>query len=162
MIMLRDSACVCVCVIRWWLTLCDPRDCSSPGSSVHGILQARILEKVASPFSRGSSQTRNQTRVSCITGSFFFFFLRTQFRRLKIQKAARRWLSHIRRVLWYWRLSNKERIRIILTGWWVHGSVHFVIILCLTVPVIFKSLKVYVHPWQIQVNVWQNQYNTVK
>ena len=37
------------------LTLCDPLDCKLPGSSVHGILQARILEWVATPFSRGSS-----------------------------------------------------------------------------------------------------------
>ena len=37
------------------LTLCDPLDCKPPGSSVHGILQARILEWVATPFSRGSS-----------------------------------------------------------------------------------------------------------
>ena len=41
-------------------TLCDPMDCSLPGSSVHGILQARILEWVTIPFSRGSSQPRNQ------------------------------------------------------------------------------------------------------
>ena len=40
-------------------TLCDPRDCSPPGSSVHGILQARILEWVAIPFSRGPSQPRD-------------------------------------------------------------------------------------------------------
>ena len=45
-------------------TLCDPLDCSPPGSSVHGILQARILEWVAMPFSRGSSQSRHQTCVS--------------------------------------------------------------------------------------------------
>ena len=44
--------------------LCDPRDCSPPGSSVHGILQARILEWVAMPSSRGSSQPRDQTHVS--------------------------------------------------------------------------------------------------
>ena len=43
-------------------------DCSLPGSSVLGILQARILEWVAVPFSRGSSQPRNQTRFSCIAG----------------------------------------------------------------------------------------------
>ena len=41
------------------------------GLSVHGILQARILEWVAFPFSRGSSQPRNGTRVSCIAGRFF-------------------------------------------------------------------------------------------
>ena len=52
-------------------TLCDPMDYSPPGSSVHGILQARILEWVAVPFSRGSSQPRDQTQVSFITGGFF-------------------------------------------------------------------------------------------
>ena len=45
-----------VLVIQSCLTLCDPMDCSLPGSSVHGILQARILEGVAIPFSRGSSR----------------------------------------------------------------------------------------------------------
>ena len=49
------------------LTLCDPIDYSSPGSSVHGIFQTRILEEVAISFSRGSSQLRIQTRVSCIS-----------------------------------------------------------------------------------------------
>ena len=49
-----------------------PIDCSPPGSSVHGgILQARILEWVAMPSSRGSSQPRDQTHVSCIAGGFF-------------------------------------------------------------------------------------------
>ena len=43
-----------VLVTQSCLTLCDPMDCSLPGSSVHGILQARILEWVAIPFSRGS------------------------------------------------------------------------------------------------------------
>ena len=55
-------------------TLCDPRDCSSPGSSVHGILQARILEWVAMPSFRGSSRPRDKTHVCfvfCITGGFF-------------------------------------------------------------------------------------------
>ena len=52
-------------------TLCDPMNCSPPGSSVHGILQARILEWVAMPSSRGSSQPRDQTQVSCTGGRFF-------------------------------------------------------------------------------------------
>ena len=61
--------CVCVCVLVAWScpTLCDPMDCSPPASSVCGILQVRILEWVAIPFSRGSSQPRDQTRVSCIS-----------------------------------------------------------------------------------------------
>ena len=53
------------------LTLCDPLACSPPASSVHGILQARILEWVVMPFSRGSSQSRDQTQVSRIAGRFF-------------------------------------------------------------------------------------------
>ena len=48
------------------LTLCDPMDWSLPGSSVHGLLQARILEWLAIPFSRGSSRPRDWTWVSCI------------------------------------------------------------------------------------------------
>ena len=52
-------------------TLCDPMDCNPPGSSVHGILQAGILEWVAMPSPRGSSQLKDQTEVSCIAGGFF-------------------------------------------------------------------------------------------
>ena len=51
---------------------CNPIDCSLPGSSVHGILQARILEWVAISFSRGSSRPRNQTLVSYLAGRFFY------------------------------------------------------------------------------------------
>ena len=53
-------------VIKSSLTLLGPIECSLLGSYVHGILQARILEWVAIPFSRGSSQLRDQTHVSCI------------------------------------------------------------------------------------------------
>ena len=54
MVSQRSCVCVCVCMLvtQSCLTLCDPMDCSLPGSSVHGILQARILERVAIPFSR--------------------------------------------------------------------------------------------------------------
>ena len=51
--------------------LCDPIDGSPPGSPVPGILQARILECIAISFSRGSSQPRDRTHVSCIAGRFF-------------------------------------------------------------------------------------------
>ena len=53
------------------LTLCYPMDCSLPGSSVHGIFQARVLEWVAISFSRGSSQPRDQTWVSLTAGRPF-------------------------------------------------------------------------------------------
>ena len=58
-------------------TLCNPMDCSPPGSSVHGISQARILEWVAISFSRGSSLPRDWTWVSCVAGRFFFFTIWT-------------------------------------------------------------------------------------
>ena len=52
-------------------TLCNPMDCSPPGSSTHGILQARTLEWVAMPSSRGSSRPRDQTEISHIVSRFF-------------------------------------------------------------------------------------------
>ena len=81
----KKNNCIFVNIFKNWisgpcmhaqlcLTLCSPIDCNLPGSSVHGILQARILEWVAIPSSRGSSQPRDQTHVSCvscISGKFF-------------------------------------------------------------------------------------------
>ena len=68
-------ACTHVCLVASsCLILCDPMDCRPPGSSVHGILQARTLEWVARPSSRGPSRLKDQTHVSCvscITGRFF-------------------------------------------------------------------------------------------
>ena len=58
--------CVSVCALSC-LTLCDPIDCSPPGSSIHGISQARILEWVAISYSRGSSSPRDQNHLSCIS-----------------------------------------------------------------------------------------------
>ena len=63
--------CVCVCVCELLMSLCDLMDCSPPGSSVHGILQARILGLVAISFSRASSLPRDQTQVFWIAGRFF-------------------------------------------------------------------------------------------
>ena len=53
------------------LTLCDPMDCNLLGFSIHGILQARILEWIAISFSRESSRPRERTWVSCIGGRCF-------------------------------------------------------------------------------------------
>ena len=58
-------------VMQSCLTLCDPMDCSPPGSSVCGILQEGILEWAAMPSSRGSSRPRDGTQVSHIAGIFF-------------------------------------------------------------------------------------------
>ena len=57
---------ICVCT-QSCLTLCDPMDYSPPGSSVHGIFQASILEQVAISFSRESSWPRDRTQASCIS-----------------------------------------------------------------------------------------------
>ena len=68
----KHSVCVHVYVLVTQLcqTLCHPTDYSPPGSSVHGLSQARILEWVAIPSSRGYSQTRDQTLASCTAGRF--------------------------------------------------------------------------------------------
>ena len=59
-------------VVQSCPTLCDPMDCGLPGSSVHGIFLARILEQVAVSVSRRSSQPRDGTLVSHIVGSCFY------------------------------------------------------------------------------------------
>jgi len=60
-------------VIQLCLTLCNPMVCSLPGSSVHGVLQARILEWVAIPFSKESSQPKDEPRSPALQADFFFF-----------------------------------------------------------------------------------------
>ena len=60
-----------VLVAQMCLTLCDPMDCSPPGSSVHGILQARVLEWIAIPISRRSSRPGDQTWVSRVVDRCF-------------------------------------------------------------------------------------------
>ena len=65
----------CVKVAQLYPALRDPMDCSPPGSSVHGILQARIVECVTIPFSKGSSQSRDQTQVSSIAGGRYAIWI---------------------------------------------------------------------------------------
>ena len=66
LVWLCSIRCVDVCA-QSCPTLCNPMDCITPGSSVHGIFQARILEWVAISSSRGSSKPRDQTRISCVS-----------------------------------------------------------------------------------------------
>ena len=68
---LRSTVLVAAVLALSCLTLCDPTDCSLPGCSVPGILQARILEWVAIPFSRGSSLLRDRAQVSHVAGRVF-------------------------------------------------------------------------------------------
>ena len=89
----------CYLVAKSYLTLLWSMDCSLPGSSVHGISQARILEWVAISFSRGSSWPRDWTCISCITGGFLLLS---------------HWISyHLRNTVWesffhfsYWYLYH--------------------------------------------------------
>ena len=67
----RINSWVKVLVAQLCPTLCDLMDCGLPGSSVHGILQARILRWVVIPFSRGSSRPGDRTCASCTAGGFF-------------------------------------------------------------------------------------------
>ena len=84
----KKYTCICVCFYNCMccsvlscfshVQLCDPVDLSPPGSSVHWIFRARILEWLSMPSSRGPSGLRDQTSISCIfcnAGGFFFFFL---------------------------------------------------------------------------------------
>ena len=85
------------------MTFCEPMDCNLPGSSVHGILQARVLEWVATSFSRGSSQPRDQTRVSCIAGRCFTVWaIREAYLNQLIQQIF------IKHLLWAWNSVGTE------------------------------------------------------
>ena len=83
------------------LTFCDPMDCHPPGSSVHGILQARILEWVAIFFSKWSSQPSDQTQVSCI-GRWILYHLSHQGNPYNQGYGFSH--SHV----WMWQLDHKE------------------------------------------------------
>ena len=68
----------------------NPMDYSPPASSIHGILQARIMEWVAIPFSRGSSQPRDQTQVSHMAGRFFIIWATREALQYKIKSLKKK------------------------------------------------------------------------
>ena len=74
-----------MCCLVTQSALCNPTDCGPPGSSVHGLLQTRILEWVAMPSSRGSSPPRDWTQVSHTTGGFFTIWATREPLRTKAQ-----------------------------------------------------------------------------
>ena len=92
----------CVLVAQSCLTHCDPMDCSPPGSSVHENFQARILEWVAFPFSRGSSQPRDQIWVSPMAGGFFTVWATSK----DVQSLGRKDIRWTWNTLWGQRLGN--------------------------------------------------------
>ena len=131
------------------LSLCDPMDCSPPGSSVHGTSQARILEWVAMPSSRESSQPRDWTQVSCIAGGFFYHLNHqgSPKQRWFVVKRMEYWeqshcmnqacigilwilppeslCGHWSEAFWVWHLTSGMPVyqRLVLCSWWV--PVHY-------------------------------------
>ena len=87
----RDTAllpCRCACSGQSCPILFDSTGCSPPSSSVHGILQARIPEWVAMPSSKGSSQSRDQTQLSCIAGRFFYHWAPPSMREAEVSQPS--------------------------------------------------------------------------
>ena len=113
-------------LLRSCPTSCDPMDCSPPGSSVHGILQTRIVEWLVMPSARGSSQPRDQPLVSCTAGGFFIYWatweaplstrhpgnsLNNEFKCLRLTQGSNPGLLHCRQILY--QLSHKGSPRIL-------------------------------------------------
>ena len=90
-------------VVQSCLTLCNLMDCT-----VHGILQARILERVAIPFSRGSSQPRDQTQVFCIAGRFFTIWTSSSELSEPSEFSSLNWKLWAIWVLWFGELQTRE------------------------------------------------------
>ena len=91
------------------LILCDSMDCSSQGSPVHGILQARLLKRVTMPSSRGCSWHRDQTQVSCFAGGFFTLWATglSPWYSIKIfQMRKQRTSGHVENLDWGWNYQD--------------------------------------------------------
>ena len=120
-------ACVCAKSLQSCPTLCNPMDCSLPGSSVHRILQAGILEWVAISYSKGPSKPRDRTwvcYVSCIGTWIHYLCLGSRFSGYSIPKHKRVRLSYYN--LRSWKNNEKtnvwkrnERLVIMKTNYWL-------------------------------------------
>ena len=117
------------------LTLCDPVDCSLPGSSLHGILQARILEWVAISFSRGFSQPRDRTWVSDIAGRSFILWATREALSLSLEFAQ----THV-----HWVVDAIQ-------------SSHLLLPRCL-LPSIFSSIRVFSNESAVLIS-WPNYWS---
>ena len=93
---------VCMLVAQSCLTLCEPRDCSLRGFSIHGILHSRIWEWIVFSFSRGNSQPRDWTLVFCIGGRFFTIWATGKWCESWTIKKAEHWRIDAFE-LWCWR-----------------------------------------------------------
>ena len=157
-----------VCLVtQSCLTLCNPTNCSPPGSSVHGILQAIILEWVVTSFSWGSSRPRDWTWVSCIAGRFFislvtreaphiyvymniYIYIYIYMNReievhtlvFPLQKTWNKWQHYtdFRKLIHQEKIPDGQLSRISLNGWLSHQE-----LLTDTVPQLWLQPKI--KPW---------------
>ena len=126
--------------------LCDPTNCSLPGSSVHGILQARILACVVIPFSRGCSSPRDQTHVSCTTDIFLTIWATRETLAVIVQS-----LSNVQVFVTLWAAAHQASLSFTVS--WsllrfmsvesVMLSNHLILCLSLLLPSIFPSIRVF-------------------
>ena len=141
----QENTCVCPCA-QSCLTLCDPLDCSSPGSSVQGISQAKILEGVTMSFSRGSFHTRDLTHTPCIGRRILYY--RATWEALSSLQS----LSRVQLFVIPWAaahqaslsITNSQRLLKLMSIETVMPSNH--LILCcplLLLPSIFPSIRVF-------------------
>ena len=144
---LNATSLCCYSVAKSCLTLCDPMDCSPPSSSVHRILPARILERVAIPFSRGSSWPRHQTWVSCIAGRFFTTSATWEARTMCSVHS----LSHVCLFATPWTEAHQASLSI-TNAWsllklisieWVMPSNHLILCHLLLLLSVFSSISVF-------------------
>ena len=107
---------MCAKLLQSCLTLCNPVDCSPLGLSVHGILQARIMEWAAMHSSRGSSQPRDWTYVSCIGRWVLYHFGQCKF---WLQKWGRLLFTEVNSVLQFNSVQSLSRVWLFATLWTV-------------------------------------------
>ena len=140
-------ACVRAKSLQSCLTLCDLMDCSLPDSSVPGILQARILEWIAVPSSRGSSRSRDRTHVSyvsCIAGGFFKHLLNTPYMmHTVLEDVIKKWIGLIPSLFLTWFNEKTDHV-------WT---------LTIRVKVKVKSLNrvwLFATPWTVAHHAWDS------
>ena len=144
--------CVCVLIAQSCPTLWDPKDCSPQGCSVHGIFQARILEWVAIPSSKGSSQPKDWSWVSSIADRFFtildtreaHFIYSVRFSSVQLLSPvwlfATPWAAACQASLSItnsWRLLKPMSIESVMP------SNHLILCLPLLPPLVFHSIRVF-------------------
>ena len=125
---------------------CNPIDGSLPGFSIHGILQARILEWVAISFSRGSSQARNQTQVSCISGRFFSSWTSREAPLIGyyvvVDWTELNWdciVSHCRERPWFNEpVSHHENLAYVSILWWTSVCIYSCMFSCWRIFLVWK------------------------